>query len=92
MSKTRASVTVHGRVQGVCFRMYTCEQAGRLGLRGWVRNTFERTVEAVFEGEEADVRAMVEWCHRGPSAARVTRVDVEYSDPTGEFSGFQVTG
>ena len=55
MTTARATVTVHGRVQGVCFRMYACERAEDLGLTGWVRNTRDRTVEAVFEGEEDPV-------------------------------------
>ncbi len=92
MNRTRAHLTIHGRVQGVCFRFYTVEEAEQLGLRGWVRNTRDRTVEAVFEGDEASVKAMVDWCHHGPSAAEVSRVVVEYSEAIGEFSGFSVTG
>lgn len=92
MTTARATVTVHGRVQGVCFRMYACERAEDLGLTGWVRNTRDRTVEAVFEGEEEDVRSMVRWCHTGPPAAVVHSVDVDYSNATGEFDRFSVTG
>ncbi len=92
MATIRATLTIHGRVQGVCFRFYTQEQAEELGLTGWVRNTWGRTVEAVFEGEESAVRSMVAWCHRGPSHADVSKVDVAYSDATGEFGEFRVTG
>jgi len=92
MSNIRAAVTIHGRVQGVGFRFSVCDRAEHYGLTGWVRNTWERTVEAVFEGAEEDVRAMVDWCGRGPALAHVTRVDVSYSDASGEFKSFRVTG
>lgn len=92
MAKIRAHVVVHGRVQGVGFRFAVVERAEHYGLTGWVRNTWERTVEAVFEGEEEDVRAMVEWCRRGPALARVTSVDADYSAAAGEFTDFRVTG
>ena len=90
MALTRATLTIHGRVQGVCFRIYTQERAVSLGLTGCVRNTLGRTVEAVFEGEEREVRSMVRWCHSGPSHADVTEVGVEYTDATGEFADFRI--
>jgi len=92
MGQVRATLTIHGRVQGVCFRMYTQERAQQLGLTGWVRNTWGRTVETVFEGEEADVRSMVRWCGSGPPHADVSKVDVDYSGATGEFTDFRVAG
>jgi acylphosphatase len=92
MSQTRATVTVHGRVQGVGFRFRTVREARRLGLTGWVRNTRHGTVEAVFEGDEGDVEAMVRWCHEGPAMAQVSKVDAEVCPATGQFSGFQVRG
>ena len=92
MGAIRATVSIHGRVQGVGFRFHTCDQAEHYRLTGWVRNSWHGTVEAVFEGEEADVRAIVEWCRRGPSFARVSHVEVEYHPATGEFTEFSVTG
>ena len=92
MAKTRAHVVIHGRVHGVGFRFSTCDKAEHYGLTGWVRNTWDRTVEAVFEGEETDVKDMVEWCRRGPMLAHVTKLELEYSAATGEFREFRVTG
>jgi acylphosphatase len=92
MAKIRATVTIHGRVQGVGYRFSTIDRANSYGLDGWVRNTWERTVEAVFEGEEQTVREMVKWCHHGPMMARVKSIDVTWSDATGEFQGFHATG
>jgi acylphosphatase len=92
MTAKRATVTIHGRVQGVGFRFATRREAERHGLSGWARNTARGTVEAVFEGDEAAIEAMVAWCRRGPVRARVSRVDLAWSEATGEFSGFHITG
>ena len=81
---------VSGMVQGVYFRYHTRELAQRLGLRGWVQNTPDDLVEAVFEGEKGAVERMLEFCHRGPSGARVTDVEIKWEQPRGEFSGFEV--
>jgi len=81
-------VFVTGRVQGVGFRVYTVDEAEVRGVAGWVRNTPDGRVEAVFEGERAAVEAMVEWCRKGPRAARVGSVDVTWEEPIGEV-GFQ---
>tara|TARA_R110001592_G_scaffold7431_5_gene41707 strand:+ start:1579 stop:1866 length:288 start_codon:yes stop_codon:yes gene_type:complete len=67
-------VVISGRVQGVWFRGWTCEQARDLGLSGWVRNRRDGTVEAVFSGHPDAVRRMIERCHDGPPAARVDSV------------------
>jgi acylphosphatase len=82
-------VTVTGQVQGVFFRAETRQQAGRLGVSGWVRNEPDGSVAAHFEGARDAVDAMVAWCREGPSRARVERVDVRDAEPTGA-SGFEV--
>ncbi|HFD17104.1 MAG TPA: acylphosphatase [Rhodospirillales bacterium] len=76
-SNLAVSVRIHGRVQGVGFRAWTVSQAERLGVDGWVRNRRDGSVEAVFAGPRGRVEQMVEACRRGPSSARVERVDVE---------------
>jgi len=87
----RAHVVIAGRVQGVCFRYETQEEAERLGLAGWVRNLPDGCVEAVIEGPRDDVERMVEWCHHGPALARVTRVDLSWDAARGEGPGFHIT-
>jgi len=86
----RAHVIIHGRVQGVWFRQNTKDEALRLGVRGWVRNLPDRTVEAVFEGGKKKVEELVGWCHRGPSGAEVTSVDIAWERPRGEFTHFDI--
>jgi acylphosphatase len=87
----RAHAIITGRVQGVCFRMETCRAVEHLEVTGWVRNKRDGSVEAVFEGEEADVKAALDWCHKGPPISRVDDIKVVRQDYTGEFADFSVT-
>jgi acylphosphatase len=80
----RRRVIVHGRVQGVYFRASTVEEARNAGVRGWVRNLPDGTVEAVFEGAGEDVDEILAWCGRGPRHARVERVEVFEEGALGE--------
>lgn len=85
MALTRAHLIVHGVVQGVWFRGGTQSFARSKKVTGWVRNCADGTVEAVLEGDEESVRAVVAWCRQGPPGARVDRVDVEWGAHSGEF-------
>ena len=87
----RARFVVRGRVQGVWFRGATQDEARRVGVAGWVRNRPDGTVEAEAEGTPEAVEALIAWARRGPSAARVTEVAVDWLVPTGE-RGFVVRG
>ena len=87
---SRARVRVSGRVQGVFFRDSTREKAQELGLSGYVTNTPDGDVEAVFEGPPESVEEMVRWCGQGPSQASVENVDVEYESPGDDLTGFEV--
>jgi len=88
--KARAHVIISGRVQGVFFRMETKRAAGEFGVFGWVKNQLDGTVEAVFEGDQDRVDAIVDWCRQGPPHADVTDVTVNWDDYTGEFKGFDI--
>ena len=86
----RARVVFEGRVQGVFFRANTQECARSLGLVGWVRNTKDGRVEALFEGDEEDVRKAIDWCENKQPYAHVSSKSVEFLDPTGEFKDFTI--
>jgi acylphosphatase len=88
--KIRAHVFVSGRVQGVFFRSETRYEAKIRNVAGWVRNTLDGRVEAVFEGEKEDVEKVIDFCRRGPSGARVMKIDVRWEDYIGEFKDFKV--
>jgi acylphosphatase len=85
----RRHVLVHGRVQGVGYRVSLASRVHARGVNGWVRNRADGTVEAVLEGERDAVEAVVEWCRSGPRGARVEAVDVVDEEPAG-FDAFEM--
>ncbi|TSD09626.1 acylphosphatase [Haloglomus irregulare] len=87
--RVRAHVLVSGRVQGVTYRATTRRTARDRGVDGWVRNRPDGRVEAVFEGPPDAVEGMLDYCHEGPSRARVEDVQVEYEPPEGA-TGFEI--
>lgn len=91
MKNVRAHLIISGRVQGVCFRMETRRAAIRQGnVRGWVKNLPDRTVEAVLEGNESDVKAMVQWCAKGPPGSLVTDMKLNWEPYTGMYDRFEI--
>jgi acylphosphatase len=86
----RIRLRIHGRVQGVGYRFSAVDEARRLGLRGWVRNTPDGAVELVAEGSEANLRRLATWCRSGPPGARVTGVDESREMAVGEFTEFGI--
>jgi acylphosphatase len=89
-TRARAHVFISGRVQGVFFRSETKYEAKKLGVTGWIRNTPDGKVEAVVEGDEKNVKEIIDFCKRGPPGARVTDTHVVWQDYTGEFKDFEI--
>ena len=83
---TRLLVT--GRVQGVGYRQWMCREAEQLGLKGWVRNLRDGSVEAMIDGDPAAVRKIIARAREGPPAARVTGLVTEEA-VSGELSAFE---
>ena len=86
--KLRAQIVIYGIVQGVWFRVNTKNKAEQLNITGWVRNTSDGNVEALFEGEESNINEIIEWCHHGPPSAMVEKVEIKKSYATNEFNHF----
>jgi acylphosphatase len=84
-------VRIHGRVQGVFFRNWTMDRARALGVRGWVRNRRDGSVELVAFGDDEALEALIAACRTGPPAAEVERIDVETEEGEGPPAGFRVT-
>lgn len=81
---------VQGRVQGVGFRYSTLQMAEKLGITGFVRNLSDGSVEIVAEGSDDQLNELIDWAHWGPSAAKVTRVDVTRGQDQGRFDRFTI--
>lgn len=88
MSVRRAYVS--GVVQGVAFRWHTREKALELGVRGWVRNLRDGRVEVLAEAEEEVLEKFFSWLQVGPSAARVTGVEVLDPDTASAGASFEI--
>lgn len=88
METVARRVRAHGRVQGVFFRDATVAEAQRLGVRGWVANVQDGTVEAVFEGAPGAVEALLAFCRAGPGRAEVSRLDVA-EEAVGGYGAFE---
>ncbi len=91
MALKQVQLHVRGRVQGVFFRASTQREAKRLGLTGWVRNRPDGGVDILAEGEEDELKDLIAWANKGPSASRVERVDVRWRSFSGDYSDFRIT-
>ena len=78
---TAVRLRIRGLVHGVSFRSSMAQMASNLGVRGWVRNLPDGSVEAFLEGDERNVKRVLEWAKNGPPRARVDRLDVESAPP-----------
>jgi acylphosphatase len=83
-------IIVHGEVQGVFFRAFTSRIAKSLGLRGFVRNSPNGTVEVHAEGDRDKLEELANHLHSGPPEALVEKVESKVSDFTGQFTNFEV--
>ena len=81
---------VHGDVQGVGFRYFLMREAQRLGLRGWVRNRDDGTVEFIAEGSRPDLERLHQAAERGPRMAHVKTVDAQWSAAAGNLDSFDL--
>ena len=86
----RLEAVVHGRVQGVGFRIFIVRTASHLGLTGWVANESSGHVRCVAEGPRAALEGLLEALRDGPPGACVDRVEADFAPATGEFQGFDV--
>lgn len=84
-------IRVRGRVQGVGFRYGLRREAARAGVRGWVRNRRDGSVEAVLQGEALAVERVVQWARHGPSPARVDDLQESGVEPGFDtrYEGFE---
>jgi acylphosphatase len=89
-SRQRLEAVVHGRVQGVGFRVFVLRGARKLGLRGWVANEPAGRLRCVAEGPRDALDRLLQELNEGPPSAWVDRVEGSWGPATGEFETFEV--
>jgi len=87
---SRLHAIVEGRVQGVSFRYFVSEKAAFLGIKGWVRNRIDGSVEVMAEAARGQLELLLQELPKGPPSAYVTDVQVEWLEAAGEFTTFWV--
>jgi acylphosphatase len=90
MAQKTIRAVVSGRVQGVFFRAYTQEAALRYGVKGWVRNLPDGSVEALVSGDAERVDRMIAWLHQGSPMSQVSRVTLEERETDERFDDFAI--
>jgi len=83
-------IRINGKVQGVGYRFFATRVARRLGLKGYIQNNRDGSVEAAVEGEKEAIDEWLEELKEGPRYAEVTKIDQESKDFTGRLPDFDV--
>ena len=86
----QAHVFISGSVQGVGYRYFVKQNARKLGLTGWVRNTEDGGVEAVLQGDKKLIEQLIALCKNGPFMAEVQHVGLEWDAVKEEFADFTI--
>lgn len=91
MSPSGARVRVSGLVQGVGYRYFCYQNAHRLGLKGWVKNMPDGSVEVRVEGDRSEIEALIDQLKTGPPSGSVSGLDCQWQEYTGTFERFDVS-
>ncbi|MEK6922687.1 MAG: acylphosphatase [Nanoarchaeota archaeon] len=86
----RIRILIVGKVISIFFRAFIKENAEQLGLTGWVRNTKDGSVEAVFEGQEQSIEKIIRLCKKGPPLARIDDIKITEEKPENKFTSFNI--
>ena len=90
MDAARAHLFIKGRVQGVFYRAFTRNVAMGFGLSGWVKNLYDDSVEAVFEGDRTLIEQAIQQCKTGPPGSHVSEIDLKWEEYSGNEKGFEI--
>lgn len=90
MAASAVHLVARGRVQGVGFRFYVREQASRYGVKGWVRNRADGSVEVLAEGKKETLQEFIEVIREGPRFGSVSDLEIDWEEPSGDFTSFSI--
>lgn len=92
ISPKRIHILVFGKVQGVSFRAWILKEARKLGLSGWVRNTFSGQVEVLAQGPEDRLESLVRLCAEGSPGSTVSDIRSEWLESEDMAQAFEIIG
>lgn len=84
------NIYIFGRVQGVGFRVSAQSLANTLNITGFIRNEPDGSVYIEAEGEKNNLNKFLDWCKKGPSMARVEKIEFEFTNNTRDFKSFEI--
>jgi acylphosphatase len=90
MNSKQLTLKIFGEVQGVGFRFFVIQTAQKLNLVGYCRNEKNNTVTVVAEGDEENLKKLLQSCEKGPYFARVDNIEKIWQDATNQFSEFTI--
>ena len=91
MADSACKAVVSGRVQGVGYRYFVYQHAKFLDLKGYVKNMMDGDVEVYAEGDKSAIDSLLRKLERGPGFAHVHKIDVQWPEPSGKYTDFNVT-
>ncbi|MFA7685971.1 MAG: acylphosphatase [Candidatus Gracilibacteria bacterium] len=83
-------INIIGKVQGVGFRYSAVYAAQKLGLKGYVRNKPDSSVEALAQGEESSILQFIEWCKEGPAHAKIDQLNTKWQEVVDLYESFEI--
>ena len=87
---TQYEISISGKVQGVGFRYFVQQKANEMGIKGWVKNTFDGGVLVFAQGIETELKTFIDFLYVGPPASRVDRITVNKIQVSGVFDNFSI--
>jgi len=90
IENSRLNVIIHGHVHGVGFRYFVLKNAVNLGLKGWVKNNIDGSVEVLAEGSKNKLLMLLNYLKIGPQLSYITKVEHNWSEYKDEFSQFNI--
>ncbi len=88
--KEQRHLRIHGKVQGVGYRYFATRVARRMGLKGWIQNNRDGSVEALVEGEKKNIDEWIEEIREGTRYSEVTNIEQESKEFSGKLGDFDV--
>lgn len=90
MKEVRLRILIEGRLNTMNFRFNAQRQATKLGLVGFIRNLSDGRIEIEVQGDDAQVKKILDWCQQEPHGSQMRSILFRYDEPVNRYSDFSV--